>query len=77
MPLPIGLPTENVAIERMRAIAASGAGDIPTATRSFEMVFAAGGLTPAERAKMSEVLAQLYFQGKDYPEGRVLGVALR
>lgn len=59
---------ENVAIERMRAVAASGAGDIPTATRSFEMVFAAGGLTPAERTKMSEVLAELYFKAKDYPK---------
>jgi hypothetical protein len=60
--------TENVAIERMRAIAASGAGDVPTATRSFETVLAAGGLTPAERTKMIEVLAQLYFQAKDYPK---------
>ena len=60
--------TENVAIERMRAIAASGAGDVPTATRSFETVLAAGGLTPAERAKMIEVLAQLYFKAKDYPK---------
>ena len=42
--VPDRTPTENVAIERMRGIAASGAGDIPTATRSFEAVFAAGGL---------------------------------
>jgi len=59
---------ENVAIERMRGIAASGAGDVPTATRSFELVLAAGGLTPAEQTKMIEVLAQLYFQAKDYPK---------
>ena len=68
MPSPIGPPTENVAIERMRGIAASGAGDIPTATRSFEMVLASGSLAPAERTKMIEVLAQLYFQAKDYPK---------
>jgi hypothetical protein len=60
--------TENVTIERMRAIAASGAGDVPTATRSFEMVLAAGGLAPADRNKMIEVLAQLYFQAKEYPK---------
>src|SRR5438552_5447651 len=44
--------TENLAIERMRAIAASGAGDVSVATRSFEIVLAADGLTPAERMKM-------------------------
>ena len=60
--------TENVTIERMRAVAASSAGDVPTATRSFELVLAAGGLAPTERAKMIEVLAQLYFQAKEYPK---------
>jgi len=66
--VPARTATENVAIERMRAIAASGAGDVPTAIRSFETVLAAGGLTPAERTKMIEVLAQLYYQAKDYPK---------
>ena len=66
--VPNRTPTENLAIERMRGIAASGAGDIPAATRSFEMVLAAGGLTPAEQTKMVEVLAQLHFQAKDYPK---------
>lgn len=66
--VPERTPNENVAIERMRAIAASGAGDIPTATRSFEVVIAAGRITPAEKARMQEVLAQLYFQAKDYPK---------
>jgi tetratricopeptide (TPR) repeat protein len=61
-------PAENVAIERMRAIAATGAGDVPTATRSFEAVIASGQLTPADQAKMVQVVAQLYFQGKDYPK---------
>jgi len=59
-------PNENFAIDRMRGIAASGAGDIPTATRSFEAVIAAGRLEPAERARLMQLLAQLYFQGKDY-----------
>jgi len=66
--VPDRAPNENVAIERMRAIAASGAGDIPTATRSFEMVIASGRLTPADQARMIQVVAQLYFQGKDYPK---------
>ncbi len=66
--VPDRTPGEMVVIERMRAIAASGAGDIPTATRSFEAVIAAGRATPADQAKMVQVLAQLYFQGKDYPK---------
>jgi Tfp pilus assembly protein PilF len=61
-------PGEILAIDRMRGIAASGAGDIPTATRSFEAVVAAGGLEPADRARMTQALALLYFQGKDYPQ---------
>jgi tetratricopeptide (TPR) repeat protein len=67
--IPNRSPTENVTIERMRGIAASGAGDIPTAIRSFEAVIAAG---PADKAKMQEVLAQLYFQAKDYPKAASL-----
>jgi hypothetical protein len=59
-------PGENLAIERMRAIAASGAGDIPTATRSFETVINSGKVAPADQATMIQVVAQLYFQGKDY-----------
>ena len=66
--VPDRTPGENVAIERMRAIAASGAGDIVTATRSFETVIASGRVTPADQAKMVQVVAQLYFQGKDYPK---------
>jgi Tfp pilus assembly protein PilF len=61
-------PGEILAIDRMRGIAASGAGDIPTATRSFEAVVAAGGLEPADRARLTQTLALLYFQGKDYPK---------
>ncbi len=68
MPSPIGRRPRTWPSSACAAIAASGAGDIPTATRSFEAVLAAGGLTPAERAKMIEVLAQLYFQAKDYPK---------
>jgi len=64
--VPDRTPAENLAIDRMRGIAASGAGDIPTATRSFEAVVAAGRLEPADKARMVEVLAQLHFQAKDY-----------
>ena len=61
-------PNESTAIDRTRGIAASGAGDIPTATRSFEAVVAAGHLEPADRARLTQALALLYFQGMDYPK---------
>jgi hypothetical protein len=57
-----------LAIDRMRGVAASGAGDVPTATRSFEAVLAAGGLESAERARLTQAVALLHFQGKDYPK---------
>jgi len=66
--VPDRTPSENLAIERMRAIAASGAGDVATATRSFEIVINSGKVTPADHARMVQVVAQLYFQGKDYPK---------
>ena len=61
-------PGEILAIDRMRGVAASGAGDIPTATRSFEAVVAAGGIDAADRARLTQALALLYFQSKDYPK---------
>jgi len=64
--VPDRTPGEMLAIDRMRGVAASGAGDIPTATRSFEAVVAAGGIDPADRARLTQALALLYFQSKDY-----------
>ena len=66
--VPDRTPGEILAIDRMRGVAASGAGDIPTATRSFEAVLAAGGIDPADRARLTRALALLYFQGKDFPK---------
>ena len=60
-------PRENAYIERTRAIAAFGAGDIPTAIRSFEAVIDSGRVPPDEQAKLVQVVAQLYFQRKDFP----------
>ena len=64
-------PAENVLIERTRAIAAFGAGDISTAIRSFEAVIASGRIPPAEQATMVKVVAQLYFQSKDFPNAAI------
>jgi len=59
---------ENIIIERTRAIAAFGAGDIPTAIHSFEAVIDSGRMPLPEQAKMVKVVAQLYFQSKDFPK---------
>ncbi len=61
-------PTENVNIDRLRGVAAVGAGDIPTATRSFEAVLASGPLEPADRNRILEALAQLHYQARDFPK---------
>lgn len=61
-------PIETVNIDRVRGVAAGGAGDIPTATRSFEAVLASGPLEPADRSRILEALAQLYYQAKDFPK---------
>jgi len=66
--VPERTPGEILAIDRMRGVAAAGAGDVPTATRSFEAVIAAGGIDAADRARLTQALALLYFQGKDYPK---------
>jgi tetratricopeptide (TPR) repeat protein len=61
-------PAESVIIERVRATAAFNVQDYPTAIRSFEMVIGSGRLSPGDQAKMVQVVAQLYFQTKDYPK---------
>ena len=59
---------ENYVIDRVRGIAAAGAGDTMTATRSFEAVIASGRLSPAEQIKIAETLAVMYFKAEDYPK---------
>jgi Tfp pilus assembly protein PilF len=66
--VPERTPGEILAIDRMRGVAAAGAGDVPTATRSFEAVIAAGGIDAADRARLTQALALLYFQSKDFPK---------
>jgi outer membrane protein assembly factor BamD (BamD/ComL family) len=57
---------ENYMIERMRIAAASGAGDIETAARSFEALAASGKLGAADKARMAESIAGGYYRAKDY-----------
>jgi Tfp pilus assembly protein PilF len=59
-------PYENFIMDRMRASAAEGAGDMETATKSFEAVINANKLAPADQLNMMEALAGTYYRAKDY-----------
>ncbi len=57
---------ESFMVERMRIAAASGAGDLETAARSFEALAASGKISAAEKARMAESIAGGYYRAKDY-----------
>jgi uncharacterized protein HemY len=59
-------PNEAYLIERVRAAAASSAGDYDTAARSFETLIASGKLSAAERANFSEGLIGIYMRAKEF-----------
>jgi outer membrane protein assembly factor BamD (BamD/ComL family) len=56
--------SENYVIERMRLAAASGAGDVETAARSFEAI--SGRVSGPDKLKMIESLAGAYYRARDY-----------
>jgi tetratricopeptide (TPR) repeat protein len=57
---------ENYLIERVRASAASSAGDYDTAAKSFEALINSGKLPAGEAAKFNEGLVGIYMRAKDY-----------
>ncbi len=57
---------ESFMIERMRIAAASGAGDVDTAARSFEVLAGSGKVAAADKARMAESIAGGYYRAKDY-----------
>jgi hypothetical protein len=59
-------PHEAYLIERVRAAAASAAGDNDAAAKSFEALIASGKLVAAEREKFTEGLIGIYMRAKDY-----------
>ena len=61
-------PAEQFTIDRMRAVAAYGAGDNETAAKSFEAVIAAGRLPAGDQIKYVQTLGGLYYRLKDYPK---------
>ncbi len=68
-------PYEKFIIERMRAAAASGAGDNETAIKSFEAVLDTGRLPQSEQLKILEAIIGTYYRAKDYP--RVISAGQR
>ena len=62
---------ETYMIERMRLAAASGAGDVETAARSFEAV--QGRVGGADKLRMIESLAGGYYRARDYPKAMQWG----
>jgi hypothetical protein len=62
---------ENYMIERMRLAAASGAGDVETAARSFEAV--SGRVSGADKLKMIESLTGAYYRAGNYQKAMQWG----
>ncbi|MFV3077529.1 tetratricopeptide repeat protein [Niveispirillum fermenti] len=59
-------PFENFMVEQMRAIASYQAGDLATAEKSFEQVFASGRMPAAQQLTFTQALAQQFYQQKNY-----------
>jgi hypothetical protein len=62
---------ETQLIERMRLAAASGAGDVETAARSFEAI--SGSVSGADRLRMIESLAGGYYRAQQYSKAMQWG----
>ena len=67
---------ETYLIERMRIAAASGAGDVDTAARSFEALSASGRLSRADKLRMIESIAGTYYRAQQYAQGDAVEPAL-
>jgi len=57
---------ERFMLDRIRGVAAAGAGDDATASKSFESALASGRLQPAESLQLLEALANSAYRTKDY-----------
>jgi hypothetical protein len=57
---------ESYLVERMRIAAASGAGDMETAAKSFDVLSSGGKLGAADKVRMAESIAGGYYRAKDY-----------
>jgi hypothetical protein len=57
---------ESFMVERMRIAAASGAGDVETAARSFEAISGNPKVSGAEKLRMIESIAGSFYRAKEY-----------
>jgi len=57
---------ESFMIERMRIAAASGAGDVDTAARSYEALQGSNRVSGVEKVRMIESIAGSYYRNRDY-----------
>ena len=57
---------ESFMVERMRIAAASGAGDVDTAARSFEVLSGSSRVPAADKIRMIESIAGGYYRARDY-----------
>jgi hypothetical protein len=64
---------ESYMVERMRIAAASGAGEVDTAAKSFEVLAASGRVSAADKARMAESIAGGYYRNKDYAKSMQWG----
>jgi len=64
---------ESYLVERMRIAAASGAGDVETAAKSFEAISGSGKLNATDKLRMIESLAGGYYRAHDYNKARHWG----
>ncbi len=59
---------ETYIVERMRIAAASGAGDMGSAAKAFEVISSSGKVNAADKLRMIESIAGGYYRAKDYPK---------
>ena len=64
---------ETFLIERMRIAAASGAGDVETAARSFEALSGSGRVSGPDRLRMIESIAGGYYRAQQYAKAMQWG----
>lgn len=61
-------PYESYIVERMRAAAATGAGDMTTAIKAYEAALASPQMPEGDKQKTYEVIARLAYAGHQYDE---------
>jgi outer membrane protein assembly factor BamD (BamD/ComL family) len=64
---------ESYMVERMRLAAASGAGDVETAAKSFDAISGSGKVSPADKVRMIESITGSYYRAKDYAKAMQWG----